>query len=168
MNRYQITGIIYIHIGMNEWVKRMRIYTQNIACSQRQMNTCHTSFSYILWTYGEHIMNKWSSRTSDQFIWLVSEKKTEAVNAYLIKNSKGEGEVGEGGGKKKRKRKKEKKKKEKKGGGGGGFGRQSEGLSGVVWVYKIGLKWPVIAMAITRQPQSLSLSERGRELELEL
>ena len=22
MNRYQITGIIYIHIGMNEWVKR--------------------------------------------------------------------------------------------------------------------------------------------------
>ena len=41
-------------------------------------------------------MSKWSSRTSDQFIWLVSEKKTEAVNAYLIKNSKGEG--GEGGG----------------------------------------------------------------------
>ena len=36
-------------------------------------------------------MSKWSSRTSDQFIWLVSEKKTEAVNAYLIKNSKGEG-----------------------------------------------------------------------------
>ena len=26
----------------------MRISTQNIACSQRQMNTCHTSFSYIL------------------------------------------------------------------------------------------------------------------------
>ena len=36
-------------------------------------------------------MSKWSSRTSDQFIWLVSEKKTEEVNAYLIKNSKGEG-----------------------------------------------------------------------------
>ena len=43
-------------------------------------------FSYIFWAYGEHIMNKGSSRTSDQFIWLVSEKKTEAVNAYLIKN----------------------------------------------------------------------------------
>ena len=52
-------------------------------------------------------MSKWSSRTSDQFIWLVSEKKTEAVNAYLINNSKGEGE-GDGGG----------------GGGGGG---ESEG-----------------------------------------
>ena len=35
-------------------------------------------FSYIFWAYGEHIMNKGSSRTSDQFIWLVSEKKTEA------------------------------------------------------------------------------------------
>ena len=68
----------------------MRISTQNIACSQRQINTCHTSFSYILWAYGEHIMNKWSSRTSDQFIWLGLEKKTEAVKAYLIKNSKGE------------------------------------------------------------------------------
>ena len=33
---------------------------------------------------------------SDQFIWLVSEKKTEAVNAYLIKYSKGEGGGGEG------------------------------------------------------------------------
>ena len=66
----------------------MRISTKNIACSQRQMNTCHTSFSYILRAYGEHIMSKWSSRTFDQFIWLASEKKTEAVNAYLIKNSK--------------------------------------------------------------------------------
>ena len=41
-------------------------------------------------------MSKWNSRTSDQFIWLVSEKKTEAVKAYLIKNSKGEGGVGGG------------------------------------------------------------------------
>ena len=67
------------------------------------MNTCHTSFSYRLWAYGEHV-SKWSSWTSDQFIWLVLEKKTEAVKAYLIKNSKGEG--GEG-------------KKEKKTAGGG-------------------------------------------------
>ena len=31
---------------------------------------------------------------------------------------------------------------EQTGGGGGGVGRQSEGLGGVVRVYKIGLKWP--------------------------
>ena len=47
-------------------------------------------------------------------------KETEAVNAYLIKNSKGEG-GGDNGGR-------------------GWVGRQSEGLGGVVWVYKIGLK----------------------------
>ena len=94
----------------------MRISTQNIACSQRQMNTCHTSFSYILWAYGVHIMSKWSSRTSDQFIWVVSEKKTEAVNAYLIKNSKGEGAVGGGGGGKGGRW---------LGGGGGGVGKGS-------------------------------------------
>ena len=78
----------------------IRISTQNIACSQRQMNTCQTSFSYILLAYDEHIMNKRSSRTSDSHMTTVSEKKTEAVNAYLIKNSKGEREcsvcVGEG------------------------------------------------------------------------
>ena len=39
--------------------------------------------------------------------------------------------------------------------GGGGVGRRSEGLGVVVWVYKIGLKWPVTAMAITRIPVSL-------------
>ena len=142
----------------------MRSSTQNIACSQSQMNTCHTSFSYILWAYGEHIMSKWSSRTSDQFIWLVSEKKTEAVKAYLIKNSKGEG--GQVGITTHTHQKKKKRKKKKKGvgvgGGGWGVGRQSEGLGGVVWVYKIGLKWPVIAMAISRKPQSLSVWERQR------
>ena len=52
-------------------------------------------------------------------------KKTEAVNAYLIKNSKGEGGGGGGTTTKTTKR---------------GVGRQSEGLGGVVWVYKIGLK----------------------------
>ena len=54
-----------------------------------------------------HNMSKISSRTSDQFIRLVSEKKTEAVNAYVIKNSKGEGE-------RKKERKKEERKKRKK------------------------------------------------------
>ena len=46
--------------------------------------------------------------------------------AHLIKNSKGEG----GGGIKKK----------KNGGRGWPVGRQSEGLGGAVWVYKIGLK----------------------------
>ena len=43
------------------------------------------------------------------------EKNPETVNAYLIKNSKG-------------------------GGGGGHSHKQSEGLGGVLWVYKMGLK----------------------------
>ena len=46
--------------------------------------------------------NIWSA------IWLVSEKKTEAVNAYLIKNSKGDGG---GGG-------------DRNGGGGGAGGSE--------------------------------------------
>ena len=67
----------------------MRIFTQNIACSQCQMHTCiHHSV-----THYEHTTSKYGCRTSDQFIWLVLEKKTltEAVNAYLMKNSKREG-----------------------------------------------------------------------------
>ena len=42
----------YLYTYRHEWVSEtlyMRISTQNIACSQHQMNTCHTSFSYILW-----------------------------------------------------------------------------------------------------------------------
>ena len=84
MNIYQITDIIYIHIGMNEWVKRYAWEFPHK--TQRQMN--HATHHSV--TYYEHIMSQWSSRTSDQFIWLVSEKKTEAVNASLIKNTKGE------------------------------------------------------------------------------
>ena len=51
---------------------------------------------------------------------------------------------------------------------GAGGSEGSRMTDGVVWVYKIGLKWPVIAMAIIRKPQSVSVSERDRELELEL
>ena len=51
------------------------------------------------------------------------EKKTEAVNAYLIRNNKEEGQ-------------RERKKK----GGGGHSHKQSEGMGGVLWVYKIDLK----------------------------
>ena len=70
-----------------------------------------------------------------------------------MKNAKGEGEVEE-----KRKRKKKTEKMD-----GGQSYKQSEGLGGVLWVYKIGIKWPVIAMATTRKPWSLSLSDRQTE-----
>ena len=65
----------------------------------------------IRWAYYEQMK---LSRTSDQFIWLLSEKKTEAVKAYLIKNSKGEGG---GGG-------------ERGGERGGGGGRKAVGRTG--------------------------------------
>ena len=32
------------------------------------MNTCHTSFSYILWAYSEHIMCKWS-KSEHEWEW---------------------------------------------------------------------------------------------------
>ena len=60
-----------------------------------------------------------------------------------MKNSKGEGE----------------KKK-----GGGALSLELEGLGGVLWVHKIGVKWPVIAMAITRKPVSLFVWDRELEL----
>ena len=67
-----------------------------------------------------HIMsikpaNKAAELLISSLFWLVSEKKTEAVNAYLIKNSKGEVE----------------KEKEKKGGWGrGGALSQTVGKTG--------------------------------------
>ena len=81
---------------MSEW----NLIHENFHTKHSMLTAPDEHMSYIiqlhkLWAYGEHVMSKWSSRTSDQFIWLVSEKKTEAVNAYLIKNSKGEGEGGE-------------------------------------------------------------------------
>ena len=53
------------------------------------MHTCihHSVIHY------EHTASNKGSKTSDQFILLVLEKKTEAVNAYGIKNSKGEGKI---------------------------------------------------------------------------
>ena len=75
----------------------MRISTQNIACSQRHWDQ---HMPYIIQLY---IMSKQPTKqqNTDQLIWLVSAKKTEAVTAYLIKNSKGEGgreRGGKGGG----------------------------------------------------------------------
>ena len=108
----------------------MRISTQNIACSQRQMNTCHTSFSYVLWAYGEHIMSKWSSMN----IWSIHMtsigKENRSSQCLSYKEQSRRRGWGWGGN----------------GGGWGWGGRKAVGRTGgVVWVYKIGLKWPVIA-----------------------
>ena len=75
---------------MSEW----NVIHENFHTKHSVLTAPDEHMSYIIQL---HIMSKWSSRASDQFIWLVSEKKTEAVNAYLIKNNKGEG----GGGDKK-------------------------------------------------------------------
>ena len=73
---------------MSEW----NVIHENFHTKHSVLTAPDAHMPYIIQL---HIMSKWSSRTSDQFIWLVSEKKTEAVNAYLIKNSKGEGGGGE-------------------------------------------------------------------------
>ena len=62
----------------------------------------------------------------------------KAVKAYFIKNSKGKG--GGGGERKPHKKTQQRTNKNKKSGKRGWVGRQSEGLGGVVWVYKTGLK----------------------------
>ena len=50
MSKYKIAGIIYIHIGMNGWVKfyAWNISTQDIACSQRQTHTSILTQFYIM------------------------------------------------------------------------------------------------------------------------
>ena len=49
-------------------------------------------------THYEHTTSKYGSRTSDQFILLVLEKKRKTVNANLIKSVKERGRGREGGG----------------------------------------------------------------------
>ena len=118
----------------------MKISTQNIACSQCRMHTC---FQYITQLYimsiqpcEQHLINSY-----DQ----VLDKKTKAVSAYFIKNSKGRG---------------------------GHSHKQSEELGRVLWVYKVSLKWPVIAVigggdsSVVRAPDSW-LKGRGFESLLE-
>ena len=45
-------------------------FHRNIACSQRQMNTCHTSFSYILSAYNKHRDRERDSFVRDSFVRL--------------------------------------------------------------------------------------------------
>ena len=84
MNRYQITGIIYIHIGMNEWVKR---YTWGFPHKHCVFTAPDEHMPYIIQL---HIMSIQPANKAAEHL-ISSEKKTEVVNAYCIKNSKGEG-----------------------------------------------------------------------------
>ena len=67
----------------------MRTSTQNIACSQRQM---YTSVSYTPIQHHSIQHQYWKKEEEEK------KKERKAVNAYLIKNSKGEGRWGGGGG----------------------------------------------------------------------
>ena len=87
----------------------MRISTQNSVLTAPDEHMPYIIQLHIMsmrWTYYEQV----KQQNSDHFIWLVSEKKTEAVKAYLIKNSEEEGREGGGGGRQREKRREKKKK----------------------------------------------------------
>ena len=74
MNRYQITGIIYIQIGMNEWLKR---YTWEFphktqrAHSARSTHAIHRSV-----TYYEHTVSiLWANEAAEHLICSKKKKK---------------------------------------------------------------------------------------------
>ena len=74
---------------MSEWnVMHENFHTKQRAHSARWTHAIHHSVTY----YERTVSILWANEAAEQFIWLVSEKKTEAINAYVIKNSKGEGE----------------------------------------------------------------------------
>ena len=82
---------------MSEWhVIRENFHTKHSVFAAPDEHIIQLHIMSIRWSYYEQM--------KQQNIWpvhiLVSEKKTEAVNAYLIKNSNGE--VGGGGGKRER------------------------------------------------------------------
>ena len=114
----------------------------------------HTKHS-ALTAPDEHMRYIRSSRTSDQFIWLVSEKKTEAVNDYLIKKSKGEGVGG-----------REKQQQQQIGGAGGSKGSRKDWAELYGCIKQVSndqsLQWQSL------ENLSLSLPERDEKLELEL
>ena len=106
----------------------MRISTQNIACSQRQMYTCiHHSQLYIKSTQpvnkaAEHLIN--STPVLEKERKKETKKGKKAVNANLIKSSSGGGGGGEG---------RERGHYHKQwGGGGGGEGAGARALSQTV------------------------------------
>ena len=84
---------------MTPWVSEtlyMRISAQNSVFTAPDGHM-HTSLSYTSWAYNQQIRqwNIWSVHMSGKWYWSKLEKKTAAVNAYLIKKSKG---AGGGGG----------------------------------------------------------------------
>ena len=87
----------------------------------------------------------------------MSKKKTEAVNAYLIKNSKGEGEE-----------RREKKGVERRGGVGGGGTLTSSQKGWGEFYGCINRSEMTSHCKSNHSKTSVSLCERDRELELEL
>ena len=77
---------------MSEW----NIIHENFHTKHSVLTAPDEHMPYIIQLHIMSIRWVYYEQMKQQFIWLVSEKKTEAVNAYLIKNSKGEGEGGSG------------------------------------------------------------------------
>ena len=123
---------LYIHIGMNECVKHYSLYiiisTQNIVCSQHQMNAY--IISPILWAYNQQIkqQNIWSVQLTS----IRKENRSSQCLSYKEQWGRKKGKKGLrvcvcvwGGG-----------------GGGGTLTSSKKDWAEIVWVYKIGLKWP--------------------------
>ena len=73
MSKYKITGIIYIHTGMNEW----NLIHENFHTKHSAFTTPDEHMACIIQL---HIMSiQPANKASDPFMWLVSGKKTEAV-----------------------------------------------------------------------------------------
>ena len=79
---------------MSEW----NIILENFHTKHSVLTAPDEHMPYIIQLHIISIRWVYYEQMKQQFIWLISEKKTEAVNAYLIKNSKGEGGGGGGGG----------------------------------------------------------------------
>ena len=114
---------------MSEWnVIHENVHTKHSVFTAPDAHM-HTSLCYTLWAYNQQLRQ--SNIWSVHITSIGKENRSSEWLSY--KEHKGER-------------------------GTGHPHKQSEGLGGVLWMYKAGLKWPVIAMAITRKPHCLSVS----------
>ena len=97
MSKYQITGIIYIHTGMNEWQSEtlyMRISTQTYSAFTAPDEHIHINQLHIMSIQPAKNNN---SRTTDQFIIMTSiGKENRSSQCLSYKEQLGGG--GGGGG----------------------------------------------------------------------